>query len=259
MLERPRFQENSLETFSGWFLLALIAGCVNAGGFLALNRFVTHVTGFATLFGVDVVTQNWREGLSMLSVPGFFFIGAFLAGYFVDYQIRYGKQPNYTFVLLLEFFCLLAAAVGGIEGYFGSFGHELIVERDYILLALLCFSMGIQNGVVTSSSSGIVRTTHLTGLTTDLGLGAIRWFYMFKDGERGTREYKKEIWANGFRFGTIISFCIGSALGGFMFLYYGYGGFFMPALLVLLALSLVRNRKLKARLAEKNKIEKKLD
>ncbi len=41
-----------------WFLLSFNAGCINAGGFLATGRFVSHVTGFATFFGVDLANRE---------------------------------------------------------------------------------------------------------------------------------------------------------------------------------------------------------
>ncbi|NDE13437.1 DUF1275 domain-containing protein [bacterium] len=52
-----------------WYNLAFTAGMINSGGFLACRRFVSHVTGFVTLSGVDFVQHSWREGLSALFHP----------------------------------------------------------------------------------------------------------------------------------------------------------------------------------------------
>jgi uncharacterized membrane protein YoaK (UPF0700 family) len=42
--------------------------------------------------------------------------------------------------------------------------------------ALLCMAMGMQNSLVTRLSGAVVRTTHLTGIITDLGIESARWF-----------------------------------------------------------------------------------
>lgn len=54
-----------------WSLLSFNGGCINAGGFLATGRFVSHVTGFATLFGVDMANSQIDAALGILSVPIF--------------------------------------------------------------------------------------------------------------------------------------------------------------------------------------------
>ena len=60
-----------------WFTLAFQAGWINAGGFLACHRFVSHVTGFATQFGVDIAEFRWTDATGMLTVPLFFFNGQY--------------------------------------------------------------------------------------------------------------------------------------------------------------------------------------
>jgi len=58
-----------------WFLLAFNGGMINAGGFLATGRFVSHVTGFATLFGIHLVNAKPDVALGALTVPLFFSLG----------------------------------------------------------------------------------------------------------------------------------------------------------------------------------------
>ncbi len=91
--------------------------------------------------------------------------------------------------------CLFFAAGGTELLHFRTFGDSIGLKESYILLVLLCLASGLQNAAITSSSGRSVRTTHLTGLTTDLGLG------------------------------SIIAFIIGSGVGAWIFLKLGYKGF----------------------------------
>lgn len=214
-----------------WFLLAFSAGIVNAGGFLATGRFVTHVTGFATLFGVDLERMQWDAAVGIISVPLFFLLGAFLAGWFIDRQIEHNRTPHFDFVMGGSAVCLFLAVFVGESDVISSFGQNLHLKNVYVLLALLCLSSGLQNAALTSSSGSSVRTSHLTGLTTDLGLGIARAF------SRRIRDEKiaSEIRTNFIRLGTIISFVAGSGVGAFVFSRMGFRGFVLPALISMYA------------------------
>ncbi|MNT07349.1 hypothetical protein D3C72_1420490 [compost metagenome] len=114
----------------------------------------------------------------------------------------------------------------GVFGYFGKFGEPLEVSRNYALLVLLCLTCGIQNGTITTVSKSVIRTTHLTGVTTDLGIGIVR----FLNRKRLQGEIGNEIHANLMRAGIIFSFGFGSVLGGYVFKKLEYIGFLIPAL-----------------------------
>lgn len=215
-----RFDQNaSNAVVFHWFLLSFNGGAINAGGFLATGRFVSHVTGFATLFGVDVTNHQVQAALGILSVPLFFLLGAFLAGLLIDRPIHLGKKPHFDWVMGLSALCLAFAAAGGGFLHFGDFGDALGLKESYVLLALLCMASGLQNAAITASSGRSVRTTHLTGLTTDLGLGLARVTVDAKPAE---------IRANYLRMGSIAAFILGSAVGAWVFLKLGYRGFFLP-------------------------------
>lgn len=213
-------------THFDWFLLSFLAGSVNAGGFLAAHRFVSHVTGFATLFGVAAANRHWDQALGLLSIPVYFLLGAMVSAVLVDRNVHRGRRPHYALVMTLVASCLLAAALGGHLGYFGEFGSEPRLRQQYILLALLCGASGLQNAAVSTASGMTIRTTHLTGLTTDLGTGLVRAF-------SNPSVYDAEIRAAQYRIGTIVSFGLGSAVGAWIYLAYSYLGFLLPAALAL--------------------------
>lgn len=214
-----------------WFLLSLNGGFINAGGFLATGRFVSHVTGFATLFGVDLANSQIEAALGILSVPLFFLLGAFVAGLLIDRPIHQGKKPHFDWVMGLSALALLLATTGGELSTFGRFGKAIGLEQSYVLLVLLCLASGLQNAAITSSSGKSVRTTHLTGLTTDLGIGLARIFTFGLN-----KQYlQPELRANYLRLGSIVAFILGSALGAWIFLLFGFRGFLLPSIIALYA------------------------
>jgi len=223
------------KTVTCWLLLSFNAGCINAGGFIATGRFVSHVTGFATLFGVDVANSRLDAAIGILSVPLYFLLGAFLAGIMIDHRIYRGKKPRYDYVLGLSAICLFIAA---FEDELGSgvrvFGQDLRLKQNYILLVLLCLTSGLQNAAITYSSRRSVRTTHLTGLTTDLGLGIAHMLLL----NRSNKEFKLERRTNLLRAGSIGAFILGSVIGALLFLSFGYRGFAVSGLVCIISIFL---------------------
>lgn len=204
-----------------WFLLAFQAGAVNAGGFLACSRFVTHTTGFATHFGVELAGHHEGAAIGMLAVPFFFLLGAMITSHFVDARLARGLPARYGVPSLLIFLSLLAALVGGLLGKFGPFNGEMAFRDDFPLLVLLCLASGLQNALVTNSAGIVVRTTHLTGVTTDLAMGLVRYL----GGARG-----KERQATLARAGIIGSFVLGSTASAYLCTHLHFAAFSLPVL-----------------------------
>ena len=191
---------------------------------MACQRFVSHVTGFATLFGVDAARGKLDQAVGILSVPLFFLLGVMIAAYLIDRPNLKGKRPHYTLVMLLTSLCLLIAALGGYLNFFGAFGSEVRLKQDYFLLIILCSASGLINGSITTSSGSSVRVTHLTGITSDLGIGLVRAWSQGKN----SKPHKDELRVAKIRIGTIATFALGSTIGALMFLRYEYLGFLFP-------------------------------
>lgn len=205
--------------------MAFQSGAINAGGFLACHRFVTHTTGFSTFFGTEVAQGNFSAAWGMLSVPLFFLMGAMTSGFFVDRRLALGKRPRYDW--MFSFICLVMVyvALAGEKGSFGIFGAPWMLSSDYTLMALLCLCSGIQNATITLASGAVIRTSHLTGITTDLGVGLVRAF----GSAQSDLMRKNEIRGNWLRAGLILSFTFGSVVSAFLFFQIHYLGFFVPA------------------------------
>jgi uncharacterized membrane protein YoaK (UPF0700 family) len=216
-----------------WFLLAFLSGNLNAGGFLACGRFVTHVTGFATLFGIDAANGRWDQALGILSVPLFFLLGVMISAYLVDRPIQKGGKPHYTTVMGLVALCVFLCALAGNLRMFGQWGEALRLKQDYFLLALLCMASGLQNAAITTASGSTVRTTHLTGISTDLGIGIVRELTLIRDPQR----HAIELQANWLRVGTILAYAAGSLVGAALFIRIEYLGFLLPCSIAIYAMS----------------------
>ncbi len=213
------------KTYLDWCLLAFLGGHVNAGGYLACHRFVSHVTGFATLAGVSLEKRDWVEAVGTASIPLYFLLGAMTAAYFTEKHLAsriHGER--FAPVMTIEAALLGLVAVGGSRGWFGGFGAEPNIGNHFIVLACLTGACGLQNAAITSASGSTVRTTHMTGLTTDLGLGLIRAeVHPMSDAHR-----RSERVANFARIGTLLSFMTGSLIAAFFFARWQYRAFYVP-------------------------------
>lgn len=207
-----------------WNTLAFQAGSLNIGGFLACYKFVSHVTGFSTLFAAEFAKGRLVEAVGFLTVPLFFLTGSFISGLLIDSKVQKEKVPRFDIVfLLLTFLTALILALGASH-VFGKFGMTSRMDQDYILLALLCLSSGLQNATVSSAYGAVVRTSHLTGLTTDLGIGLSRLISLSQQSEKRNLEIK----ANLMRVSIIASFTLGSLISGYLFMKFAYWGFVIP-------------------------------
>jgi uncharacterized membrane protein YoaK (UPF0700 family) len=205
-----------------WFLLAFQGGSLNTGGYLAAHRFVSHLTGFATLAGVAGANFDWKTMFGMILVPCCFLVGVMISAWNVERQRIKNLSPRYSLIFSIIILSISFIAITGSAGYLGKFGEPLNLNRDYLLLFLLAFTCGLQNAVISSASGMVVRTTHLTGLTTDFGIGLVRIWSNRKNLN------KLEVFAAWCRFGIYVSFILGSLVSAMLFLKFEFFGFYLP-------------------------------
>ncbi len=207
-----------------WILLAFQAGYINAAGFIACHRFVSHMTGFGTQIGVSLGEGQLLTAFEMLLAPVSFIAGCILSGHLIDKRIYRGFEPHVRTSVMIQFSLLLAVFIGGSFEIFGTFGEPLELQRDFILLFILCFMCGLQNATFTSLTNGQIRTTHLTGLSTDIGIHLVRNKYIDVNDEK-----RKELYlVNWLRIYTFVSFFTGSAISAILMVIGEYQGFLLP-------------------------------
>jgi uncharacterized membrane protein YoaK (UPF0700 family) len=152
--------------------LALIAGFVNSAGFILIGSFTSHVTGNVGRFADDLALGRTAAVLAAIMVVAYF-AGAFLASMMIE--SNFVRRRSVYGVLLLGEAALLASFA--VLSYLMDTRNPFF--RD-IQAMLLCVAMGLQNSLVTRLSGAVVRTTHLTGTVTDLGIESARWFRLWR-------------------------------------------------------------------------------
>lgn len=205
-----------------WSLLAAQSGIINVGAFLITARFVTHITGFATHFGADLAVFNWADAISMLTVPLFFLLGAMISAFYIDYEVDHGREAKYRDVFFIMIILLIAVCLLSLAGYFEVPLSAAPSLQHKLLISLLCLVSGIQNASISTASKRVIRTTHMTGLTTDLGVGFVRGYFSKNQTEKN---------ANTIRILILLSFVLGSALGAYIFLEFSHNIFIVPLII----------------------------
>lgn len=152
-------------------LLAFVAGATNAAGFLAVHRYTSHMTGVVSAMSEDVAFGTYELALGgFVSLLSFVF-GAAVTAVLVNYARRRGLRSEYSLPLILEAGLLLCF---GIIGARLSQAEGLLVSATVMLLS---FTMGLQNALITKLSRAEIRTTHITGIVTDIGIELGKLFY----------------------------------------------------------------------------------
>lgn len=199
----------------GSFLLALIAGFVNSIGLLGFNhQSVSHLSGTATMIATGIVTSSFFNVFHLMMIIFSFVLGATISGYYLrSGALKLGR--NYSLLLSLESAFLLASIYFLTQD--SLYGHYLAST-----------ACGLQNALVTTFSGAVIRTTHVTGIFTDLGI-------MMGAKLRGEAFDKRK--ARLFVL-IIAGFILGGTLGAFSFDALKFKALFIPATLCqLLALS----------------------
>lgn len=183
-------------------MLSFVAGTVNVTGVMALKILTTNVTGHFAYFSEEVVLRNYSAAIVFLLYILSFLMGAFCSSLFIEIIIRKNASVSYVIPMFMETSILFLISVLGFE----VFGTQLI---SYLLL----FAMGLQNALVTKVSRSVVRTTHLTGIFTDLGIELSQLIFCRRD-MFSYKEIKRSI-----NLKLVIIFCFfsGCLLGGLVY------------------------------------------
>jgi uncharacterized membrane protein YoaK (UPF0700 family) len=142
---------------AGAMALACIAGCVNAVGFLsAQHQALSHLSGTISNFGIEVARADWPLAAHAALIVVFFFLGCVLSGVIIRQStLRAGRR--YGVALCCESLLLFATTY-------------LLRHNSPAGAPLAAMACGLQNAMATSYSGAVVRTTHMTGIVTDLGI-----------------------------------------------------------------------------------------
>lgn len=208
--------------------LAFVAGAINAGGFLAVRQYTSHMTGIMSQMADNLALGQLTTVMVGLGALLSFMLGAACSAIMVNFARRHNLHSEFAMPLLLEallllIFGLMGARLMGVEGLFVP-----------VTVMLLCFMMGLQNAVISKLSNAEIRTTHVTGLVTDIGIELGKLLYW----NRQLKSVGPTVLANRQRLRIltflVAAFFIGGVMGALGFQSVGYISTVPLALLLVL-------------------------
>lgn len=198
--------------WAGAWALAFVAGMVNAVGLLGFeHQAVTHLTGTTSMLAEALAGRDLWAALLLAAVLGSFLAGAVLSGFIIrDSTLKVGRR--YGVVLLLES-ALLCVAV------------PLLYRGNIFGTCAASFACGLQNAMVSTYSGAVIRTTHLTGMFTDVGI-------ILGHALRGLPVEGRRLLLYSL---IITAFLSGGIAGAIVFRQLGYSALYLPSGLIALA------------------------
>ena len=205
-------------------LLSLTAGFVNAAGFLSFLVLTTNVTGHVALFAERLASGDYNSAWIVAIWMLLFFAGAFVSSMIIKIL---GRQQRfaYTLPLVIEMTILLMAA-SHVKWF------ELSDSNNRFTTGSLLFAMGLQNAMVSMISGSLVRTTHLTGMFTDLGIELAEGVYDGIKGKKNSALYGKIF----LRLVIISFFFLGCITSAYCYHFLAYKTFYIPVVLLLIGI-----------------------
>lgn len=183
--------------------LSFVAGIVNIAGFLSVKQLTTNVTGHFAFFVDEIFQFHFLKAFIFLFYVLSFLLGSVVASLIIEAVNQKSKIISYIFPISIEIIILFTIAI---------FGDFLLLQNPNLIICSLLFTMGLQNALVTKISNATVRTTHLTGLFTDLGIEIAQLFF-YKQPENRIRLFS----SIKLRFTIIGFFFSGGIVGGLFY------------------------------------------
>jgi uncharacterized membrane protein YoaK (UPF0700 family) len=195
--------------------LAFVAGATNAGGFLAVGQYTSHMSGMLSSIADNMVLGRVTLAIAAAGAIFAFVGGAMTTALLVNWGLRRRLHSAYGLPLFLESLALLV---------FGIAGASIGVYEPLFLpltVVILCYIMGLQNAVITKISRAEIRTTHVTGLVTDIGieLGKLLYINPRENGRDPVLANRQKL-----RIHTLLVMCffVGGFAGALGFKYVGF-------------------------------------
>lgn len=195
----------------GW-MLAFVAGATNAGGFLAVQQYTSHMTGMVSAAADGLVLGQSRALFTAVGALLSFMAGAACTALLVNFGRQRQAHSVFALPLLLEAACLIAF---GLMGAWLTGLQALFIPAA---VSVLCFTMGLQNALITKVSRAEIRTTHVTGIVTDIGIEIGRFLYGLGDPAAAPANVAKLRLLGG----LLLAFAVGGVAGAWAFKALGY-------------------------------------
>lgn len=225
-----RFSEKFV--WAVWLLMAFQAGYINVGGFVTSGSFVSHVTGTSSNIGIGLANFDMMFLLTFVTVLVSFIAGAAFAGNYIGRYKEIGKEPKYVLVTGIKcifFFMILLLSELDSQNAL----HLSQSTINTLIIFFLSFCCGVQNSTCALSTNGFLKPTHMTGLSTDIGINLARSLPLLlsRKARRESSDLEKEaIKKNNLRLGILFSFIFGGVIASIIFSKNAHYGFIFPFL-----------------------------
>ncbi|MGK3141909.1 YoaK family protein [Pantoea sp. C2G6] len=208
--------------------LAAAAGALNTAAFEIVGFFSANMTGNVSSLSDHLAKANLSGGLFFLSIVSLFIAGSTFSTLMINSGRRRNSRTVYAFIILAEGSALIV--LGVIENHFPP------LSPGVALVMSLSFLMGLQNAVVTRLSNARVRTTHISGTATDIGIELAMLYEVLwrKTSPKDAPLYLERLRLHSL---TLVSFLAGGVAGIWLYKLLGYS-FLLPVGFGLICLAL---------------------
>jgi uncharacterized membrane protein YoaK (UPF0700 family) len=200
-------------------LLSSISGALNAVGFLIAGSFTANMTGNISAFADHLAHGAVLVSLSFMGLVVAFISGAGIAALAIQTGESRHIRSVYALAIAAEALILLVLGT--------ALALSSVDEQETFLVIVLSFVMGLQNAVTTMISRARVRTTHVSGMATDIGIELAALV-----GDSRSRQYAlPKLWLHSL---TLACFAVGGVSGALLFQLVGSWLFLIAATALLL-------------------------
>lgn len=204
-------------------LTAFSAGMVNVISVILFFAFTSNVTGYYAILAQEISKGNWYQAAVVLLWVGVFFLGNFTSNMIIIHRPkRMSRYLAHAIPVFLEIICMITV------GFYLEYFYQNSLQETEFLVGLMLFAMGLQNGLTASISNFSIKTTHLTGLTTDLGI-LVSMFTLKK-----FRKDKKLIERAQLLIAIMMAYLVGGVISGLLYYNIQNHTFYLVSIVLLL-------------------------
>ena len=229
----PYLHETNI-SFAGFralgYVMAFLGGAINAGGFFAVARYTSHMSGALAEMADRIYTGEWKIALTAFLMFVCFVLGAAHSSWTILWAKRHRFRSSHGISMWMEAGYMLIFGILGAS--LGQWGSEFFLSPT---IMLMCFIMGMHNTVMTILSRGVIRSTHMTGFATDIGIELSKVLYYSRSNNPRLPDVRVNMPKIKLFSGVIISFVLGGIVGAWGFYVLGYK-FVFPVAAVLFLL-----------------------
>jgi len=193
--------------------LAAVAGALNTAAFESVGFFSANMTGNISSLSDHLAKANLTAGIFFLAIVLLFIAGSAVSTLIINAGRRSAISTIYAVNIFIEGLALVL--LGAVAGWLP------LASPGALLILSLSFLMGLQNAVVTRISNARVRTTHVSGTATDIGIELAMLFDVLrrKESPQNAPQYLERL---RLHFYTILAFLLGGVAGIWLFHWLGY-------------------------------------